>query len=150
MHRMAQLTDQQQKFVRAYVANGANGTAAARAAGYSESQPRAAAYKLLARPPIIEAILQQTLQQLSATVPAAMQVLVDLMRHAQSESVRLQAASKLLEHGGLVVAQHHVHHVRDERTDEEVRARIASLIAELGIALPEGTVPALIEGQVDE
>jgi hypothetical protein len=66
----AQLSLRQQKFIREYVANNGNGTAAARAAGYSASSNdvlRQQASENLAKPHIISA-LKQELAKVDANV----------------------------------------------------------------------------------
>ena len=62
--------------------------------------------------------------------------LEELALNAQSESVRLQAAQALLDRGGMQLASLSEHHVvvKDERSDEELRARVEQLQRELGLS----------------
>lgn len=127
-----QLTDKQAAFVVAYVACGGNGAKAAREAGYLPPERGAQeANRLLKNPDIIQAILDETLKCFTKDVPAARLVLRGLMFDSVQDSVRFQAAKALLEHGGLVIAQRHEHVLTDDRTDEEVIARIKALTSEL-------------------
>lgn len=134
---MAVLTDKEKAFVQAYVANGGNGRKAAREAGYTAKYAHQEAWRLLKRPNVVDAILDETSRAFAEDVPAARAVLRDLMLKSTNDGVRFQSAKALLEHGGLQVAQRHEHFFKDERTDDEIKARIQSLSAELGVQVPE-------------
>lgn len=52
----ASVAEREAVFIEAYIANGGNGTQAAREAGYAESGARRSAFKLLQRPAVIKAL----------------------------------------------------------------------------------------------
>jgi len=134
------LTHKQQAFVRSYVRlGGMNATQAALAAGYSGKDGGAgagvAASRMLQKPHILHAIREETERTLRAGVAQGAQVLLDLASNAQSESVRLQAATALLDRGGMQLASMSEHHivVEDRRTDAELLSRVEELSRELGV-----------------
>ena len=90
------------------------------------------------------AIKEETQRALDAGVAIGKKVLYDLATSAKSEAVRLQAGLALLDRGGLRLKQihEHTHTVKDARTDDELRQRIADLSKELGL-----TPSRLIEGE---
>lgn len=96
------LTEQQRKFVEAYVRNGGNANAAGESAGYA----RSACYQAIRLPQVREAI-QQTIDASLRTEGATLawgcvrQMLTDASTPA---NVRLQAARWTLEHSGLGLA----------------------------------------------
>jgi len=96
------LTEQQRRFVEAFVRNGGNAQAAGESAGYG----RSSCYSVSRLPQVREAI-QQTLDHALRTEGAALawgcvrQMLTDA---ATPANVRLQAARWTLEHSGLGLA----------------------------------------------
>ncbi|MCW5750875.1 MAG: terminase small subunit [Alphaproteobacteria bacterium] len=129
------LTPRQAKFVTSYVRLGGKPQAAGLAAGYSGRSAHVSASKLLRLPKILAAIREETERRLTANVALAAEALVNLAETAESESVRLQAAQALLDRGGMLLAHRteHVHTLRDERTDQELRDRILALAHEVGL-----------------
>jgi phage terminase small subunit len=152
------LTYKQRAFVRHYVKlGGTNATSAALAAGYaaspSEKGGRApgasvTASRLLNNPAILRAIRDETERSLRAGVALGANVLEQLCREANSESVRLQAAQALLDRGGLQLANLSQHNIviEDKRTEGELLARVKELQRELGLQAiditPAGLTPA--------
>lgn len=95
------LTAKQSAFVDAYVANGGNGAAAAREAGYSEKSARIEGHRLLRNPLIVKEVYERTVIALGASLPRALETVSKLSTEANSEYVRLEAAKDLLDRAGL-------------------------------------------------
>jgi hypothetical protein len=132
------LTPKRKAFVKAYLATGGkNATQAAIAAGFSNKGNGASviACRLLQDPVIQQAIKEEATRRLRAGVALGATTLEELALNAQSESVRLQAAQALLDRGGMQLASLSEHHVvvKDERSDDELRARVLQLQRELGL-----------------
>lgn len=144
---MSDLTPFQRKFVLAYCANGGNGAQAALAAGYAEGSARQRASELVTNPRILAAIREETERRLRSGVALGAKVLLDLAENAESEAVRLKAAEALLDRGGLllIARSETVHRVIDERSDEELLARLRALSGELGLPFAK-----MIEGDAEE
>lgn len=130
------LSAKQRAFVHQYVRlGGKNATAAAVAAGYGKG-PHVSAHRLLRYPYILDAIREETERKLRASVSLGADILEDLAKNAQSESVRLQAAQALLDRGGMQIARlaEHRHVIEDRRTDAELIAHVGNLARELGLS----------------
>lgn len=134
------LTPKQQAFVRAFIGTGgSNATAAAIAAGYSGKGKGAGAAvtasRLLRQPLVLQELRAETERRLRAGVALGASTLEELCKSANSESVRLQAATALLDRGGLQLAHLTKSHVtiEDRRSDAELKARIEALSRELGL-----------------
>lgn len=95
------LTEKQEAFVHAYVANGGKLRAAAIAAGYAKASGHVEANRLMRKPEVIRAIYEVTAQQLGAHLPAALAKLAKLSGGAKSEYVQLEASKDLLDRAGL-------------------------------------------------
>lgn len=95
------LTAKQDAFVDAYVANGGNGAAAAREAGYSEKSARIEGHRLLRNPLIVKEVYERTVIALGASLPKALETVSKLSTEANSEYVRLEAAKDLMDRAGL-------------------------------------------------
>lgn len=95
------LTPQQAAFVDAYVANGGQATAAAKAAGYAQGSARVSGNRLLKQDKVLRHIHDRTIAALAAAAPAALNTLERLARSAKSERVRREAASDLLDRVGM-------------------------------------------------
>lgn len=133
------LTPKRKAFVKAYLATGGkNATQAAIAAGFSNKGNGASVIgcRLLQDPAVLAAIKEEATRRLRAGVALGATTLEELALNAQSESVRLQAAQALLDRGGMQLASLSEHHVvvKDERSDEELRARVEQLQRELGLS----------------
>ena len=91
------MTPLQVAFVRAYVRNGGNGTAAAREAGYSQARADRAAWEVLGNPHVIEAVYLEGLRRAATSGIVAIDVLTKLAQdESQPASARVNAAAHLL------------------------------------------------------
>lgn len=95
------LTEMQERFLIAYVANGGKREAAALTAGYSKQGARQNAWRLLQRPEAIQALMQLSAAALGSHVPAAISQVAKLSLRAKSEYVKLEAAKDILDRVGL-------------------------------------------------
>jgi phage terminase small subunit len=141
------LSEMQMKFVRYYVEfGGVNGTKAALLAGYSpgvkNSSAAISASRLLRKPLILSEIRRETERSLKAGVALGARALIDLAKSAKSESVKLQAATALLDRGGmqLKALQETTVIVEDRRTNDEILKSIEALSRELGVKTIEGKI----------
>ena len=108
-----QLTEKQEAFAVAYVTNGGNATQAAKDAGYSDDAARVLGPRNLRNPLIQQRIYQLAVEEIAVSVPQALGTMRKLLG-ARSEFVRFNAASDLLNRGGLKPADRHLHHVQGE------------------------------------
>jgi phage terminase small subunit len=158
------LTQKQLRFVRQHVRlGGINATAAALCAGYAGKDGGAGAavtaHRLLRNPRVLAAIREEAERSLNAGLPIGTTVLQELAHNAVNESVRLKAATELIDRGGLRLmnlSQHTVI-VEDRRSDDELRAQIMRLQRELGLdarvidgAVEPKPLPALSDIAVEE
>ena len=127
------LNAQEVRFV-ANVLQGMAKHAAAEAAGYSAKSSGVIASRLLTRAPVLKALREGAERALNAGLAVGARVLLDLAENSKSDDVRLRAAQALLDRGGLpLVRQSETRHVLvDERSDSELRARLAELEREEG------------------
>lgn len=131
------LSAKQRAFVQQYVRlGGKNAKAAAIAAGFGQIGAHVTAYRLLQRQYILDAIREETERRLRAGVSMGADILEDLAKNAQSESVRLQAALALLDRGGMQLTRlaEHRHIIEDRRTDAELLEHVGALARSLGIS----------------
>ncbi|MES9934297.1 MAG: terminase small subunit [Candidatus Sedimenticola sp. PURPLELP] len=130
-----ELTTKQRKFVRYYIQFGGNATRAAKEAGYGEASAHTTSHRMLKVPHIQQAIKEEAETVIRSGVAVAADVLVDLARNATSESVKLQAATALLDRGGLpfIRQSEHKHVVEDKRSDKELLESAKVLAQELGL-----------------
>lgn len=144
------LSDRQRNFVRAFVRNGANGTQAAITAGYSERGAGVTAHRLLRTPAVLAFLREETERVLNAGIAIGADVLVKLATAAKSESVRLQAATALLDRGGLPLKAltEHRHVIEDRRSDAELLERVNELARELGIGAKK--IPLVVDVEARE
>jgi phage terminase small subunit len=113
------MTLKQDAFVDAYVANGGQGTQAAKDAGYSESGAHVEANRLLKNPLIIQEVHRRTVMAIGAALPSALKTITRLSSGAKSEYVQLEASRDLLDRAGMRAAQR-----IDHRVDGELRVSI--------------------------
>lgn len=113
------MTLKQDAFVDAYVANGGQGTQAAKDAGYSESGAHVEANRLLKNPLIIQEVHRRTVMAIGAALPSALKTITRLSSAAKSEYVQLEASRDLLDRAGMRAAQR-----IDHRVDGELRVSI--------------------------
>jgi len=129
------LTERQELFVWEYVRNGGNGTQAAKKAGYPDNAAHSRAWELLQKPKIQERMATLVRELMSEHVPACLKSLKELAVTASSESVRLQAASTLLDRTGYRTPI--VLEVDDHRTQADVDRELSIL---LGLDVQDETV----------
>lgn len=127
------LTDIQATFARAYVETGGDIKKAQAIAGIGHETY---CYLLLTNPKIIKAIHDETLATFARNAPVAQSALIQLMHRAESESIRFQAACKLLDYAGMQPAQRQELVVTDDRSDKEVLESINSILEALGVHKP--------------
>jgi phage terminase small subunit len=113
------LTTKQNQFIDAYVANGGNGSAAARDAGYAESSAHVEANRALKNPLIVQEIFRRTTLAIGAALPKALNTVVRLSESAKSEYVQLEASRDLLDRAGMKAPER-----IDHRLDGEFRVTI--------------------------
>lgn len=103
--RHPDLTHKQIGFVTYYVANGGQGTQAAKDAGYAPASAHVEAHRLLGMSKIIKAIHDLTVHRLGAALPKALATIERLSEKARSEYVQLEASKDLLDRAGLAAAK---------------------------------------------
>lgn len=113
------LTAKQDAFVDAFVANGGNGSAAAREAGYADASAHVEANRLLKNPLIIQEVHRRTVAAIGASLPSALQTIKRLAQDAKSEYVQLEASKDLLDRAGLRAPER-----VDHRIDAELKVVI--------------------------
>ena len=126
------LTERQRAFVSAYAINPqtcGKVEQSAIEAGYSQGGARTRGGELLKMPHIQAEIRKQCERMLANSAPLAVSVLMELAESASSESVRLQAASSLLDRTGF--KQPIQVEVNEHRTIADVDRELSEL---LGIA----------------
>jgi phage terminase small subunit len=129
------LTEKQRLFAIAYVHNGGNRAQAAIKAGYHSKRANQSGYQALSSPAVQAAIRKEAEDLLQTHVGLAAKVLVELATGSKSDAVRLQAATTLLDRGGLPLIHRteHQHTLQDHRTDKELQAHVKRLLGELGL-----------------
>ena len=114
-----QLTEKQNAFIDAYVANGGRGTQAAKDAGYAEKSAHVEAHRLLKNPLILQEVYRRTVMELGAAAPQALKTVRELAQNAKSDYVRLEASKDLLDRAGFKAPER-----IDQRLDGELRVTI--------------------------
>ena len=120
------LTVKQEAFVCKYVQNGGNGTAAAKAAGYSDVSAHVRAHEFLKLPKIQARMETLTRAFMSDCAPACVKVLRDLAVNAVSETVKQAAASSLLDRTGYKIPL--VIQLDDHRSQADVDRELSILL----------------------
>ena len=121
-------TERDKSFVRHYVDNGGNATAAARAVGISDVSASAIGYRLRKR--LSTAIEKASRDEIYGyVVPAATQ-LFRLMKEAKSESVRLAASKDIPDRAGFKPIERQEVTVTElnKMTVQELRAELERLM----------------------
>ena len=95
------LTEKQDAFCDEYVANGGQGTAAAKAAGYAEKSAHVEANRLLKNPLILQEVYKRTALAVGAAAPRALMTIIKMSTNAKSDYVKLEASRDLLDRAGL-------------------------------------------------
>jgi ribosomal protein L29 len=100
---MGTMTDRQEAFAAAFVANGGNGAAAARAAGYAAEHSRVEAYRLIRSPAVQVAIRAEQQRTVAGRLcSVALGVLEQIMCDSEAPAgARVDAAKTILDRGGL-------------------------------------------------
>src|SRR5215470_15259129 len=99
--RHLDLTDKQSRFVELFVDTGKIYESAI-ASGYSELTAKQASVEVLSRPSVARAIVYAARQRLARTIPMNIGVLEHLRDTAQSEKIRMDCATRLLDRAGIV------------------------------------------------
>ena len=110
-------------FIREYVENGGNATAAARAIGISNVSASTVGHRMKMR--LIHQIEEEQRDSLIGYAVKAIHYLQYLMEHAKSESVRLGAIKEILDRAGLKpINRQEILYVNEFETwtDEELQA----------------------------
>lgn len=148
------LTDQQTAFVAAYIANGANGTQAAIAAGYQS--PGSESWRLMQNPAIRAAINAEADKRLAGAGVIGIGVLVDIARDKGAPTPsRVSAAKWLAEAAGHGLAARKAGEATDDKPLEEMSAaELVQAIAGIGGAIQQmrqqqaASDAQVIEGEV--
>ena len=143
---MAELTDKQNEFVRAYVSGGSdvagNATKSAIAAGFSEKTARVQGQQLLAKKHVQVSIIDETRLRLGRLAPLAASVMENiLVDEAAPPKTRLDAAKALFDRIGVGPITTNL-----ERHEAEV-SRMS--LVELAISVQERMGPKEITSKVE-
>lgn len=130
--RTKSLGERQADFVYHYVATcPGDASEAARLAGYVD--PEAHSFQILNSPTVIKALGLAVMEQFAKDAPVARKVLFQLMVHSKVDSVRLNAACKLLDYAGLSPTLKQELTIKDERGEGERMVRIKELLKQLNM-----------------
>jgi len=130
---MRELTEKQQRFVVALLeTGGTNEYQAARLAGYGEMGARTRSYELARNPRVLAAIKEEALKRMQSGALMAASELY-LIAGDRTHKDQLKAIDMLLNRGGLIVETKHTLTVQDNRTDDEIVARAAKFMKEMGM-----------------
>ena len=143
--------DRDEEFVRYYVSNGGNSSAAARSIGVSESSASTTGHRMKER--LWDEIEEEITNHMRGYIPKAIQNLKQLAQNADSETVRLNATRDLLDRSGLKPIErqeiHQVNHV-ENLSSEQLQEELDSIRDEwLGDYLREHN-PEVIDTEVAE
>lgn len=108
------LTDKQDRFVDAYVANGGRIEKAAIEAGYSEASARTIGSRLVKDSRILQEVYRRTVEQVALAAPKALATVERLASSARSEKVQYEAAADLLNRAGVKAPDRVDHRVAGE------------------------------------
>lgn len=151
---MQKLTQQQAAFVVEYVANGANASQAARAAGFSENSIHQAAYKLLNKSHVQAAIRAEQHRLIDGPLcTLALGVLKSILLDEDAPTgARVDAAKTVLDRGGIAArktGEDSLHKALSEMTLDELNEFIASQEAELKRLSDKAADEAALEGEAE-
>ncbi len=97
------MTDKQQRFALEYASNGANATAAAKIAGYSEKSAHEIGRQLLENQHVQEAIHRELMRQRFRSGAIGLEAMIQIATNEKAPAAaRVSAARSLMEHAGLV------------------------------------------------
>ena len=91
--------ERDEEFVRHYVSNGGNSSAAAKSIGVSDTSASTTGHRMKER--LWPEIQEEIATQMQGFIPKAIQNLKQLAQSADSENVRLNATRDLLDRSGL-------------------------------------------------
>ena len=118
--------DRDEEFVRHYVSNGGNCSAAARSIGISEASASTTGHRMKER--LWGEIEEEITNHMRGYIPKAIQNLKQLAQNADSETVRLNATRDLLDRSGLKPVEKQEIHTTSGRledmTVEEIDAEL--------------------------
>ena len=124
---MTSLTNQRQVFVEEYVRSGDH-LEAAKKSGYKDTHTlRNQACKL--RRECADEITEELHRNFTEIAPRALNILSDLAKNAESESVRLGATRVLLDRAGFRPVDRE-HEIIKEKSAEELNAQLVSLVGD--------------------
>jgi len=129
------LTERQARFIPLYVESG-DSYKSAIAAGFSEVTARQAGAEILDRPSVARAIVFAARQRLARTIPLSISVLEPLRDNAQSEKIRMDCATRLLDRAGIIPPKPEeaisaIEKPLHELSQEELVAKVAQFKYEL-------------------
>ena len=118
--------ERDEEFVRHYVSNGGNSSAAAKSIGVSDTSASTTGHRMKER--LWPEIQEEIATQMQGFIPKAIQNLKQLAQSADSENVRLNATRDLLDRSGLKpVAKQEIHTTSgrlEDMTVEEIDAEL--------------------------
>lgn len=127
------MIDRDDQFVQEYVANGGNATQAAIACGVSKGSAPTTGYRLKRK--LSKAIQLEQMAIMESWAPRMLLNIKELAENAESENVRLKAASDLLDRSGWkpVIRQEVTETSRIESmTTEELEEELEKILRETG------------------
>lgn len=152
---MLELTEMQQRFVYALVELGGDATKAAAHAGYSRgngNHQTVEAHRNMHNPKVLAAIREEADKRIRGGALLGASVLIQLTQHADTDTVRLKAATELLNRTGLSFVQKHEVTHKDERTDKEMEAYLIMIARKHGLRPTEflGYDPEAVDAEFEE
>jgi phage terminase small subunit len=131
------LNDRQEAYCRFYVENGGNISKAAELAGYEDGETskfRVQLHRLKHNPAVRDRIHQITREAFTGDAVEARECLLQLIRNARSEKVRLDAARDLLDRAGHKPLETLLTMSASAALDEtELKEKISTLLGQLNI-----------------
>jgi phage terminase small subunit len=123
-------TQQQIDFCN-FLIQGLNQREAATAAGYSEATAHVKGSQLFKQ--FQDYIITETADMLKTGGAEAYQVMLELMRRAKQDAVRLKAATAVLDYGGYKPVEK-IDMTVDQKSDEELDGQLATLLTKAGLS----------------
>lgn len=129
---MRALTEKQQAFVTAFLLAGdGNATAAARAAGYADTQGlKVTAFRLMRDDKVQSALVEEGQKFVTSALPIAARGLVEMAKNPGHRD-HYRACDRILQQAGLVATIKHKH--EHQHSSEEMIARIKTLAGQLKV-----------------
>jgi len=101
MRRFPQLTEKEEAFVYALLANGGKLKQAAVKAGYAKASAHVTASRVSRKPAVVRALHEASVEAIGSLVPQAIKRIGELGLRANSEHVQLEASKDILDRVGL-------------------------------------------------